>query len=112
MHKYLYLLLLFGLIGCSDSSHEVSYRNNTNTQQLTLTTPQGERIDVLLTKDIAPELLIALNTLLANHQIQIITQEREVLRQQTNLSMVTYAFAAICLICGTVVTTSYFLRKR
>lgn len=85
------------MFGC-DSDHAITFENRTkqpSTLKIIATT--GEYLEVELAQDIDPKVLIAINTWIANHQIQETTLIQQQARQD-NLAALKITMVTLCVI--------------
>lgn len=118
MKKLGLVIFIFALVGCK-SQHSLTYRNDTpQSNALKVTTQDGETIEVSLTNDIDPKVLISLNTLLANHQIRsldLIEKQADQQQHADSLTALRYGLNTLCFLAVlaalTVIAVAYIRRR-
>lgn len=123
MKKIGLVILLCALVGCAlfgcQSEHALTYRNDTpQPNTLKVTTQDGESIEVSLTNNIDPKVLISLNTLLANHQIRsldLIQKQADQQQRSDSLTALRYGLNTLCFLAVlaalTVIAVTYIRRR-
>ena len=114
------VFLMAMLAGCGESDHHLTIKNDSQKSVLKYTLPDGSHVELDLTSDITPEMLVALNTALANSQIQSLTYNKQQHAEATRRQVydLTRFGAAILLVivamvaCGLGFSRAvYFLNK-
>jgi hypothetical protein len=118
MKKIILILLVLAVVGCN-SEHSLNYRNDTpQPNTLKVTTQDGETIEISLTNNTDPKVLISLNTLLANHQIRsldLIQKQADRQQRADNLTVVRYGLNTLCflaVLAALTVVAVAFIRRR